>query len=37
VSGFDLAWWGWIYVTAANGTWNNSIDTTAATGGDITG
>jgi hypothetical protein len=36
-SGFDLAWWGWQYVTRAHGTWVNSIDTTAATGGDITG
>jgi hypothetical protein len=35
--GFDLTWWGWAYATRSHGTWVNSIDTTAATGGDITG
>ena len=33
-SGFDLAWWGWIYKTDANGTWVNAITGNL---GDITG
>jgi len=33
-SGFDLAWWGWIYHAGKNGTWVNAISGNA---GDITG
>jgi len=33
-SGFDLAWWGWIYKTDANGSWVNAISGNL---GDITG
>lgn len=34
VSGFDLAWWGWIYRAGDNGTWVNAI---TGNSGDITG
>ncbi len=34
VSGFDLAWWGWVYHAGNNGSWVNSIDGNT---GDITG
>ncbi|HEY6042341.1 MAG TPA: hypothetical protein VIX58_09430, partial [Anaerolineae bacterium] len=33
-SGFDQAWWGWIYSTDYNGTWVNAISGNL---GDITG
>ena len=33
-SGFDLAWWGWIYHAGNNGTWVNAI---TGNSGDITG
>ncbi len=34
VSGFDLAWWGWVYHAGNNGSWTNSAD---GNSGDITG
>ena len=34
VSGFDLAWWGWVYHAGNNGSWVNSIDSNS---GNITG
>lgn len=34
VSGFDLAWWGWVYHAGSNGSWVNSVD---GNSGNITG
>ena len=34
VSGFDLAWWGWVYHAGNNGSWTNAI---TGNSGDITG
>jgi len=34
VSGFDLAWWGWVYHAGNNGSWVNAI---SGNSGDITG
>ncbi len=34
ISGFDLAWWGWQYKTAKNGSWINAVTGNV---GDITG
>ncbi len=34
VSGFDLAWWGWVYHAGNNGSWVNSVDGNT---GNITG
>ena len=33
-SGFDLAWWGWVYHAGNNGSWVNAI---SGNSGDITG
>lgn len=33
-SGFDLAWWGWVYHGGNNGSWVNAI---SGSSGDITG
>jgi len=33
-TGFDLAWWGWVYHAGNNGSWTNSAD---GNSGDITG
>jgi hypothetical protein len=34
ISGFDLAWWGWVYHAGNNGSWINAI---TGNSGDITG
>jgi hypothetical protein len=34
ISGFDLAWWGWVYHGGNNGSWTNAI---TGNSGDITG
>jgi hypothetical protein len=34
ISGFDLAWWGWVYHAGDNGSWVNSIFRNS---GNITG
>jgi hypothetical protein len=34
ISGFDLAWWGWVYHAGNNGSWVNSI---VGNSGNITG
>lgn len=34
VSGFDLAWWGWVYHAGNNGSWTNA---SSGNSGDITG
>ena len=34
---WDLAAWGWAYLTPRNGVWVNAFDVSAAAGGDIAG
>ena len=34
ISGFDFAWWGWVYHAGNNGSWVNSVD---GNSGNITG
>jgi hypothetical protein len=38
VSGWNgnLAWWGWQYKTAQNGTWTNAVDVSGTSQGNIT-
>lgn len=37
VSGFDLAWWGWVYHAGNNGSWQNACPECGGNSGDITG